>query len=101
MLPKAFEIDNAAKDVATRFWKDHNFNRGIALHRFLDGWNLKDEERKFVRDMLRNDVLYYLKNAPESLDLPNPLDRFIMPFVNAFDNVLETVANIGYWLSIF
>lgn len=93
MIPNAFMIDNAARDVATRFWKDRSFDRGKALHKFMDSWDLIGDERHFVKGMLQTDVIYYLKNAPDSLGLPNWFSRLIMGFVDGFDNLLEFVVN--------
>lgn len=89
MLPKASQIDKASQEIATRFWKDKNFNRGIAIHKYLDGWGLVEDERRVIKKILRNDVLHYLKTAPASLDLTPEKKGFIIRLNNAFDGFLE------------
>lgn len=94
ILPRAFMIDDAAKEIATQYWKDSHFNRILAVHKHLDDWKLEGASRTFIKKMLVTDVAYYLKYAPESLDLPNFITRFIMFFVNAFDNTLEWISDL-------
>lgn len=95
-LPRASEINAAAKEIATKAWRTRKrnpkFSCGIAIHEWVDKWRLVDENRHFVKRMLRNDVKWYMKNAPRSLEIPNIFQRVWQGFVDGFDNTLEWIA---------